>query len=576
MEVVTASQGLLRVGASALHAIAVAMICGGVVCAQDPVDSARKAKLPCVGQAIPPGGSNPSDRSYSLCAIDRHPRRLSGPDLPAPTLGLYAGGDIYITVRPDGTVDSALTRPWTAIGDTSFENHLFEAVRRWRFAPPLRNRAPVRAAWGLAIASDARNDTLPQHIEWKYIEGYGSDTVVGRWVADTVRPPPLTSDQTDSIYAEVLRQLVRLQVLIPNRADHYCLLAPFGDSLPSYRLESIARAIFPRGPEMRVRPGCEREPEFLRLVLPKVYRTEHDRVVVFPRGDFLPAWPWGLDAKSWRAWSGRCVGRIFPNGRAAMGCGVQPSVSMAEWASNRPTTSSNEPIWKEGDSVRFTVFATRSGAFLVDTMHFVAPPIPFLEQHAIVDSLSPCGDWGLSTSQADSVFVVYGSVAGRALQVTWAGSGIPAYRPSPPSCSRRVAKDGPFAAFFLGGVGVRPTSPVRLCFADCAYEYAVDPQKHMLAAAPMAVIRASDLRAETKLGTFDELAIVMDHGPSDVTVLVAYRAGTRWPHDVSRAFNSAERRWQFAINFDGGRPDIEFLIYMFRRVAPTAGADVRK
>jgi len=52
------------------------MICGGVVCAQDPVDSARKAKLPCVGQAIPPGGSNPSDRSYSLCAIDRHPRRL--------------------------------------------------------------------------------------------------------------------------------------------------------------------------------------------------------------------------------------------------------------------------------------------------------------------------------------------------------------------------------------------------------------------------------------------------------------------------------------------------------------------
>jgi hypothetical protein len=102
-----------------------------------------------------------------------------------------------------------------------------------------------------------------------------------------------------------------------------------------------------------------------------------------------------------------------------------------------------------------------------------------------------------------------------------------------------------------------------LCVSDCAYRYDLDPDRGTLAR--VAVIRVSDLRHETQLGTFDELRILMDHGPSDVTVLVAYRAGTRWPMSVDRAFHAAERRWDFAINFDGGRPDIEFWVYMFRR-----------
>lgn len=85
----------------------------------------------------------------------------------------------------------------------------------------------------------------------------------------------------------------------------------------------------------------------------------------------------------------------------------------------------------------------------------------------------------------------------------------------------------------------------------------------------MAVIRVPALRHETQLGTFDELRILMDHGPPDVLVYVAYRVAGREPTGGSIARQSNERRWEFAINFDGGRPDAEYWVYMFRRSPPS-------
>lgn len=480
----------LNCSVTATRVIALVTLCAAGIEAQSVFDSVRTANGYCHIWQAPPGLSNPSDLSYSLCAIDHHPKRLSGPDMPAPTLGVRAGGSIFIAIRPDGSVDSALTRSYTATGDTSFDHHVLKAVRQWRFEQPLRSGVPVRAGLALEIISTARDDTLPAHLVWQYIEGGNRDTVFARWVVDRTRPPALAPIEADSVYAAVFRELVRLQVLIPNPGSRYCLTASSLDTLASRRLGLIAEKTFRRGPAMATSAGCERDPERLRLVIPSVYRTERDRVVLFPRGDFLPVWPWGLDAKSWRAWNGRCVGRMFADGHAAMACGVNPIMSTAERTLDRstvPAPPGGRP-WNERDSVRFTVLATRSGAFLVDTLHFAVGSLPILEQRTVLDSLLP----------SDS-----------------------------------------------------------------------DHPQSTLAAAPAAVIRVPELRHETQLGVFDQMRIFVDHGPSDVGVFVAYRGGTPSPWSGLMARNTGERRWDFAVNLDGGRPDAEYWIYLFRR-SPTS------
>ena len=468
--------------------IALVMLCAGGARGQTGLDSVKTADGYCHIWRAPPGFSNPSDLSYSLCAIDRRPKRLRGPDIAPPTLGLAAGGSIFIAIRPDGSVDSALTRPWTETGDTSFDHRVLEAVRQWRFEPPLRRGVPVRAGLDLEIMSTARNDTVPAHFVWRYAAGADKDSAIARWVVEPTRPPSLTPTQADSVYAAVFRQLIRLQVLLPNPWERYCFIRSPGDTVGARRLELIAENTFSRGHAMSPGPGCESDPEFLRLVMPSVYRTERDRVVVFPRGDFLPVWPWGLDARSWRAWSGRCVGRLLADDRAAMACGVNPITSMAEgmlFRLSEPPPQAGR-AWNERDSVRITVLATRSGAFLVDTLRFAVGPLPIVEQRAVADSLMP--------------------------------------------------NDG-------------------------------DHPRSTLATAPVAVIRVSELRRETQLGVFDQVRILMEHGPPDVGVFVAYGAGTRWPQWGLVPRNTGDRRWEFAINFDGGRPDAEYWMYMFRRAA---------
>jgi TonB family protein len=551
---------------------ALLLLVAGVAHSQNILDSVRTANGYCHTWSVPSGSGDPSEWSYSRCAVDRPTKRLSGPDIPAPTLGRHAGGSIFITVRPDGAVDSALTRTSTLTSDTSFDAHVLEAARQWRFEPALRNGVPVRAGFFLGISSPERNDTLPSHLEWRYVEGREQDSAFAQWVVDSERPPALTPTQADSIYAAVFRDLVRRQVLPADQRLGYCLVASSGDTVVARRLDLIARGTS-RGvsPGMTTSAGCEREPSFLRLVMPSIYRTERDRVVLFPRGDYLPMWPPGLDARAWRAWRGRCVGRILDTGRAAIECDVEP-LSLAEEMVGRSkvlSRSSARP-WVGRDSVRFTILATRSGAFLVDTLHFAVGPLPILEQHAVIDSLVPCGGRAGYTSQADSVLIVHGELLGGTLAITGANPrSRPRRRREFAICPRHASSDAPFVAFFLGGIGPPATAPVRLCDAGCAYGYDLDPRRHTLAAGPVAVLRASQLRRETQLGAADAVRILMDHGPDDVMVFVAYRVGPSWPSWGVMAFPTGKRRWDFAMSlrgFEGGF-DREFWVYMFRHTA---------
>ena len=534
--------------------------------AQNVMDSVRTANGYCHIWQPPPGFSNPPDYSYSRCAVDRPARRLSGPDMPAPTLGTYAGGSLFIAVRPDGTVDSALTRRSTITGDTSFDNHVLETVRQWRYEPALRNGVAVRSGWYLEIRSDSRNDTLPSRLVWRYVQGPTQDTAIGRWVVDTVHPPPVTPTEADSVYAAVFRELIREQVLLRDPGQRYCVLSTPGDAATAQRAATVARgAVRGSGPQFTTSAGCERDPAFVRLRMPSVFRSEGDRVVLFPSGDFLPVWPWGLDAKSWRAWTGRCVGRLLAGGTAAVACGIDPIRSMAERLVPLAPQESKGPAWTDGDSVRFRIFVTRAGAFLVDTLRFTVGPLSRVETHAVLDSLLPCGGWNTHSTQPESVYVVHGGIAGSSLQITLVDRRSRPPQGRPATCSRQASADTPFAAFFLGGLGARATAPVRLCFSNCAFAYDLDPARHTLAAAPAAVIRVSELRHETQLGGADVMRILIDHGPPDAAVLVAYQTGGRLGSYGLIPRHTAEGRWDFAANLDDDPARNVFLVYLFRR-----------
>src|SRR5262245_21851251 len=334
--------------------VALAIVCATSARAQVTYDSVRTLAGYCRIYRGRPVAPSRTDFTYCLCDVDHNPKRLSGPDLPTVLLGFGESAEIGITIRPDGTVDSALTTLGSTSGDTSFAHHVLDAVRQWRFEPPLRNGTRVRLGLGLQISTNGRNDTLPSRLEWRYAEGRGLDSAIGRWVVDSERPRPLTKTQTDSVDVGVIRELLSFQVLIRKREQRYCIVGPSNDPLAVRGLDVVAAKTFgDAGPTIVTAPGCERDPALLRLVLPSIYRTERNRVVLFLSGDFLAVWPPNLDGTSWRAWSGRCFGRILDSGRAVMECGVNP-ISFA--AGYRPySMSMPRAPWTEGDSVRFTV-----------------------------------------------------------------------------------------------------------------------------------------------------------------------------------------------------------------------------
>ena len=168
-------------------------------------------------------------------------------------------------------------------------------------------------------------------------------------------------------------------------------MAASGDARSARRLAAVAQFALTLGPPVTTDGGCERDPHYFRVILPPRYCTEHDRGILFPRGHLLPVWPWGFDSRYWRAWQRKCVGRNFVAGHASRACRVKPLVltteSILDASRFRPPRGGRP--WSEGDSVRFTVLATRSGAFLVENMHFVVGALPIIDQHAVVDSLKP-------------------------------------------------------------------------------------------------------------------------------------------------------------------------------------------
>lgn len=535
--------------------------------AQNPFDSIDTPRGKCRLWAPIPGGSDPRrDAAYDRCALDRAPTLLDGaPMPPAPRCGA-ALGDFTVILDPDGTVDPRLTRAWTRGTDTVSHRQALETIRRWRFEPGMRGGTPVRSGFVLRVASGPRNDTLPSRPEWTYRQGLDEDTLFGTWTTEAP-PPPFPPERVDSIYMAVLRRLVRMKVIVPGPLERYCLVLESGDSATHARCTSRAYGVlYPsdlRHPPAALAPyGCERSTDAARIVLPRVHRTENDRVVLYPSGDRLPDWPPGFEGRTYRAWSAHCVGDVPDHGEVSIDCFVTPTLSQRDLGrrEREHKAAAVSADVADADSLRVTVIAMARGAYQADTLHVVVRPVPRLNTAAVRDSIHPRGGWSAHSPQEGSeLYVLQGSPSGTELQIVEVEPG-----PAPHGERTRSSRCGPgglargdFVAFLLGDVGDRARAPITLCFSDgaaCSMSYVLDPDRHTLVERSHLTFRLSDLREDRRRGEQLVFRICTDPAPPGPMPLALVRANGRWQARAWIPRRVGPDAWEYGAIWEGGYP----------------------
>ena len=541
--------------------------------AQAVFDSVRTATGYCHIWQMPVGGSDfPQDASYRRCALDRLPVRRETPPPPPPRWGPDGTSSYLVVVSADGTVDPDRTRGMTRGVDTVFYRRALETIRRWRFEPGVRDGKPVRSAFAIEIMSDSRIDTIPSRLEWEYREGPVSDTLLGRWVRE-VPLPAFIQSQVDSVHVAMVRRLIRIQAILPADGRWYCVLLPRGDSTAHARATQLLQHMVPALARSLAPNGCERSPGTLRFVLPRVYHTEGGRAVLYPRGDFLASWPPGLEGDSWRAWQGRCVAEV-PATRLAsveIDCAANPEYTddeMRAWRNRRPQFGGGTPYrtYKSGDSVRVTVLATTTEAYTTDTLRSVVRSLQELDEHSIRDPNLPCGGWSAHSTQDGEVYVVTGDPTSNWLHITQATT-RPAPTPrGPMRCGTQEPRTSEFTALLLGGIGDKATAPVTLCYSRCARTYVLDPARHTVAETAHVRFRFGDLRAESRVGEYLLVRIVVEPAPRAMLPIVIVRSQSRWPTSAWIARRVGSNAWDYTVTRgDGYAVDDEIYVYLIAR-----------
>jgi hypothetical protein len=353
-----------------------------------------------------------------------------------------------------------------------------------------------------------------------------ADTLVGTWVAQPP-PPPFTQEQLDSIYAAVLRRLIRMQVLLPER------------------LESPPR-----------------------IVLGRVHRTENGRAILLPSGDHLPYWPRGFDGGPKAAWSARCVADVPDQGSVVVDCFVHEPDGVLSYPA-APTAPRVEPPslqWSDLDTMRVTVLVTTRGAYQIDTLRATVHPVPRLTLAAIGDADPPCGSWAAYSSEDSELYVLHGDpLVEGSLRITRVAQGRP-----PPSMQSAVPRCGPqeprmaaFHAFLLGDVGDGGREPITLCYFSCTKSYVLDPARHTLVERGHLRFQRADLREETRSGADIMIRIRADRAPANLRPLVVYRAGGRWTL-AWFARQVAPNTWDLGVSTNSP-PDTQVHVYLIAR-----------
>ena len=544
--------------------------------AQSVFDSVRTSNGFCQLWQMPPGGSDfPVDASYRRCALDRRPVLREAPPITAPRIGLNVNESYLIVVNSDGSVDPIRTRSSAMSGDREFHERALEAIRRWRFDPGVRDGKPVRSAFPIWIVSNTRNDTIPSRLEWRYANGAEEDTLVGTWIAEE-KLPSLAQDQVTAAYTAVVRELVRMRVVLPVNGRRYCLVLPGKDSVAHLLVARSIQRTVPTlaGAGVLTWYGCGRDSVARRVMLPELYRTENGRIVVHPTGDDLPNWPPGYTGRSWRAWTARCVLQV-PAGSGEGDrptCGANPDVpwdEQAAWGKSlkEPVTGlpGGRPL---GDSTRVTVFVTTSYAYLTDTLQITLGPLPRLDELAVRDPDLPCGGWSAhSAHDSGGVYVVTGDPRGTSMFLTpVASTAPPVSRSGVMRCGRQEPRTSDFAAFLLGDVERRASGPVTLCYSRCARSYVLDPDRHTLVDRAHIRFRLTDLRPDTRTGEQVQFLIVLDPAPANLLPLIIVRTGNRWPGSAWIARRVRPNAWDHpVISAEGYPADTEVYLYLIAR-----------
>lgn len=298
--------------------------------AQTTRDIVQTPSGPCRVLAMIPGGSNRGDQGFSLCAVDRRPTLSPNMPLPpAPRFATFGGVRLAILVKEDGTVDSTFTRTWTVSMqgsgmDYEFNNGVMETVRKWRFAPGMRDGKPVRVGINLDVTMKAGPDTTPARLIWTYVAGTEGDTLRGEW--EPLPPlPPFAEAVVDSMLFGILDILAKKQVF--SGPAYYCIVAVGGsrDLIPvlGSKLQQLANdsdSIPVVATHVR---DCVTVAGTRRLIFSKPYRLDEDRAVFRVEGDVFKNWPPGRESKDWLAWTARCVSAVTNAQRVAT-CAVEP------------------------------------------------------------------------------------------------------------------------------------------------------------------------------------------------------------------------------------------------------------
>lgn len=540
----------------------------GTAAAQSVFDSVNTARGRCPLWQAPPGGSNAGDLSYSRCSLDRIPRLRSRAAIPAPVLAPEGHGTIAVFVNEDGTVNTHLTRWYSVSGDSAFHRQAVDAIRAWHFEPGMRGGSAVRSGFSLHINTDFRQDTLPSRVEWRYAPGAEEDTLSGRWVVDPPLPP-FTAAQLDSIYLTVVRRLTTTRVVRPQSGVRYCLSMPDGDQGSADRLARLAQRVDAFRDARATIRSCEGDTTSRRIVLPRVYRTERDRAILMPNGDFLPFYPPSFDGTSWRAWWSRCVITPRSSDPWLTHCSVGPDVPTSELAkwyrTTRDSTEVRRSPARQIDSVTVTVEVMTREAWQIDTLRVLTTDVPVLNENAVFEPSTPCGGWQAFTRDPpEDIYYFLGDLTPRSIFVA-----LPVSQGAPGRSNARAAscrRRAPFFAFLLGGVGKQPGSPLTLCYNNCAHTYTIDPKKHTLAR-PIVRFRISDLREATRAES--QLAMRIRLEPDDerfIPLAVIQTSGL----SPFRAYVLPRNRkgfWEYNVTdaSDNRPPNPEVLIYLVVR-----------
>ena len=185
------------------------LVCGvASVCAAAATAGAQRATPapPCEHWSNPPGESSGRDRSRTPCSLTRRPVPLVDTlTIPVAQATPYYGADVYLAIRPDGTVDSLLTREWSISGIWALEDQstpradAMDILRHWRFSAPLAGDTAVRAAFELSIEFAAGPDSVPATAQLRYVIGATRDTLRLVWMPRSALAPGSVREQATAV-----------------------------------------------------------------------------------------------------------------------------------------------------------------------------------------------------------------------------------------------------------------------------------------------------------------------------------------------------------------------------------------